>query len=75
VLSGHAHGGIIRLPFTDGLLSPARTFFPTWTAGVYTVGDTTLFVSRGLGNNTKPINGFRLFNRPEAAILELKTAD
>lgn len=71
VLSGHAHGGIIRLPFTDGLLSPARTFFPTWTSGVYTVGDTTLFVSRGLGNNTTPINGFRLFNRPELAVLEL----
>lgn len=75
VLSGHAHGGIIRLPFTDGLLSPARTFFPTWTSGVYTVGDTTLFVSRGLGNNTAPIKGFRLFNRPELAILELSVSD
>ena len=71
VLSGHAHGGIVRLPFTDGLLSPARSFFPTWTSGVYTVGDTTLFVSRGLGNNTVPIHGFRLFNRPELAVLEL----
>ena len=71
VLSGHGHGGIIRLPFTDGLLSPARTLFPTWTAGVYTLGSSTLFVSRGLGNNTVPINGFRLFNRPDLAILEL----
>lgn len=75
VLSGHAHGGIIRLPFTDGLLSPARTFFPTWTSGIYTVGDSTLFVSRGLGNNTVPIKGFRLFNRPEVAVLELKSID
>ena len=72
IFSGHAHGGIIRLPFTDGLLSPARTFFPTWTSGVYTVGETTLFVSRGLGNNTTPIHGFRLFNRPEVAVVELK---
>lgn len=75
VLSGHGHGGIVRLPFTDGLLSPARTLFPTWTAGVYTLGDSTLFVSRGLGNNTVPINGFRLFNRPDLAILELKSID
>ncbi len=75
VMSGHAHGGIIRLPFTDGLLSPGRTFFPTWTSGVYIVGDSTLFVSRGLGNNTEPINGFRLFNRPELAVLELKSTD
>lgn len=71
VLSGHAHGGIIRLPFTDGLLSPARTFFPTWTSGLYSVGDTTLFVSRGLGNNTSPVSGFRLFNRPEVAVVVL----
>jgi predicted MPP superfamily phosphohydrolase len=73
VMSGHGHGGIVRLPFTDGLLSPARTFFPTWTAGLYRVGNTTLFVSRGLGNNTEPINGFRLFNRPDLAVLELKS--
>lgn len=75
VLSGHGHGGIIRLPFTDGLVSPARTFFPTWTAGVYRLEDSTLFVSRGLGNNTVPISGFRLFNRPDLAILELKSTD
>ena len=72
VLSGHGHGGIVRLPFTDGLLGTSRNFFPTWTAGIYTLGDSTLFVSRGLGNNTVPVRGFRLFNRPDLAILELK---
>lgn len=75
VLSGHGHGGIIRLPFTDGLLGTNREFFPTWTAGVYTLDDSTLFVSRGLGNNTVPIKGFRLFNRPELAVLELNSID
>lgn len=73
VLSGHAHGGIVRLPFTDGLLGTDRRFFPTRTAGVYTEGDSTLFVSRGLGNNTTPMPGFRLFNRPDLAVLELHT--
>ena len=71
VISGHAHGGIVRLPFTDGLLGTDRKLFPTWTAGVYSLGDSTLFVSRGLGNNTVPIHGFRLFNRPDLAVLEL----
>ena len=71
VISGHAHGGIVRLPFTDGLLGTDRKLFPTWTAGVYTLGDSTLSVSRGLGNNTVPIHGFRLFNRPDLAVLEL----
>ena len=75
VISGHGHGGIIRLPFTDGLLGTNRQFFPTWTAGVYTLGDSTLFVSRGLGNNTVPIPGFRLFNRPDLAVLELKAGE
>ncbi|MDD6161071.1 MAG: metallophosphoesterase [Oscillospiraceae bacterium] len=72
VFSGHGHGGIVRLPFTDGLLGTNRNFFPTRTAGVYTQGDSTLFVSRGLGNNTVPIRGFRLFNRPDLAVVELR---
>lgn len=71
VFSGHGHGGIIRLPFTDGLVGTNRHLFPTYTSGVYTAGDSTLFVSRGLGNNTVPVRGFRLFNRPEIAVVEL----
>ena len=72
VMSGHGHGGIIRLPFLGGLIGTDRSFFPPWTAGVYTVGDSTLFVSRGLGNNTVPFQGFRVFNRPELAVVTLK---
>lgn len=74
VLSGHGHGGIVRLPFTDGLLGTGRRLFPTWTAGLYTLGESTLFVSRGLGSNTTPIRGFRLFNRPDLAVLVLRAA-
>ena len=72
VMSGHGHGGIVRLPIVGGLMGTDRRFFPPWTAGVYTLGDSTLFVSRGLGNNTVPFQGFRLFNRPELAVLTLK---
>ena len=72
VMSGHGHGGIVRLPFVGGLVGTNRQFFPKWTAGVYTQGDSTLFVSRGLGNNTVPFPGFRIFNRPELAVLTLK---
>ena len=68
VLSGHGHGGIIRLPFTDGLLSTNRTFFPTYTAGLYEANGSCLFVTRGLGNSGP---SFRLFNRPEVAVLTL----
>ncbi len=72
VMSGHGHGGIVRLPFVGGLVGADRRFFPPWTSGVYTVGDSTLFVSRGLGNNTTPFQGFRIFNRPELAVITLK---
>ena len=72
VMSGHGHGGIVRLPFVGGLMGTDRELFPEWTSGVYTLGDSTLFVSRGLGNNTAPTPGFRLFNRPELAVVTLK---
>jgi len=72
VMSGHGHGGIVRLPFAGGLIGTDRRFFPPWTSGVYRLGDSALFVSRGLGNNTVPIKGFRLFNRPELAVVTLK---
>lgn len=71
VLSGHGHGGIIRLPFTDGLLSTERTFFPSYTAGLYEENGSALFVTRGLGNSGST---FRLFNRPEAAVVTLRSS-
>ena len=69
VSSGHGHGGLVRLPFTDGLVSVERTFFPSYTAGFYQAGGADLFVSRGLGNSGRT---FRLFNRPQVAVLTLK---
>ena len=67
-LSGHGHGGIIRLPFTDGLLGTQHNFFPTHTAGIYEENGAALFVSRGLGNVGIT---FRVFNRPQVAVLTL----
>ncbi|MCM1234848.1 MAG: metallophosphoesterase [Ruminococcus flavefaciens] len=72
VMTGHGHGGIVRLPFVGGLVGADRRFFPTWTSGLYTLGDSVMFVSRGLGNNTTPFRGFRVFNRPELAVVTLR---
>ena len=68
VISGHAHGGIIRFPFTDGLISHDLELLPDYTAGLYEANGSALFVSRGLGNAGP---SFRLFNRPEVAVLTL----
>lgn len=69
VVSGHGHGGLIRLPFTDGLVSVERSLFPSFTAGFYESNGAKVFVSRGLGNSG---HTFRLFNRPELAVLTLE---
>lgn len=71
VVSGHGHGGVVRLPFTDGLISTDRTFFPSYTAGLYEENGSTLFVTRGLGNSGPT---FRLFNRPEVAVVIINCA-
>lgn len=69
-LSGHIHGGMIRIPFKGGLLSPEIKFFPKYDAGIYENNDNKMFVSRGLGNGTF---GIRLFNTPEIAVIVLET--
>lgn len=69
VFSGHAHGGQIRLPFVGGLFAPAQGFFPEYTEGVYQSGETSMIVSRGLGNSLFP---FRIGNRPEIVVCDLK---
>lgn len=68
VLSGHAHGGQFRLPFIGGLIAPGQGLFPKYDAGEYTEGNTTMIVSRGIGNSVVPV---RFNNRPEIVIVEL----
>lgn len=68
-ISGHGHGGIIRLPFTDGLISTERTLFPSYTDGFYKANGETVFVSRGVGNSEKLP---RLFNPPQIAVITLR---
>ena len=49
VLSGHVHGGIVRVPGLGGILSPERKFFPRYTKGVYQSGNCYMNVSAGIG--------------------------
>lgn len=72
VLSGHAHGGQIRLPFLGGLVAPDQGIFPKYTSGIYIENNTTMIVSRGLGNSIIPI---RIFNRPEVVIVKLQRTE
>lgn len=68
VLSGHAHGGIVQIPFLGGLYAPNQGVFPIYTSGKHTLNDTTMIISQGIGNSSIP---FRLFNRPQVVSLTL----
>ena len=68
VFSGHAHGGQFRLPFLGGLVAPGQGLFPTYDAGRFDAENTTMLVSRGLGNSIIPI---RFHNRPEIVVVEM----
>ncbi len=69
VFSGHAHGGQVRLPFTQGLIAPDQGFFPKLTSGLHEKNGKFLMISRGLGN---PLKYPRFFNAPEIVVLTLK---
>lgn len=69
VLTGHVHGGQFRF-FGVGLVSPDEGLFPTYHAGVYTEANTTMVVSRGLGESILPL---RLFNGPELIVIHLSS--
>lgn len=71
VFSGHAHGGQFRLPLIGGLVAPNQGFFPKYDAGRFDEENTTMIVSRGVGNSIIP---FRINNPPEIVAVELKYA-
>lgn len=72
VLSGHAHGGIVRLPFIGGLLDVHRRLGAEYEKGIYEENNTVMIVSRGLGNS---IVVPRFLNRPELVCVTLLSID
>ena len=68
VVSGHVHGGIVRLPVLGGVLSPNMTLFPKYDGGRFVCGKTTMILSRGLGTHTIPV---RVFNPGELVVITL----
>ena len=69
VFSGHAHGGQFRLPFVGGLVAPNQGFFPKFDEGRFSEENTTMIVSRGVGNSIIPV---RFNNRPEIVLVTLR---
>lgn len=68
VLSGHVHGGLMRLPLLGGVVSPAFRLFPKYDGGLFEGKKGKMILSRGLGTHTLPI---RIFNPGELIVVEL----
>lgn len=72
-LSGHTHGGQVRLPFYGALVTLAR-FGKRFESGLYRLGATTLYVSRGLGVEGGLAPKVRFLCRPEIVVFDLLPA-
>lgn len=66
-LSGHLHGGIVRLPFFGGLVSPQMRLFPRYDKGMFSKGEKKLITSAGLGSHTVKL---RINNPPELVVID-----
>ena len=74
VLSGHNHGGFVRLPLIGGVIASNFRLFPKYSAGIYKSKDykSTMILSKGLGTHSIK---FRLFNKPEIMVLTFKPTE
>lgn len=70
VISGHAHGGQWRIPFTQqGICSPQQGIFPKYTSGIHHLHHSDLIISRGMSRAYHGIP--RLYNSPEIVVVDL----
>jgi len=67
-LSGHYHGGVIRLPVIGGVINPKYHLFPKYDYGIYEKNGSSMLVGSGLGQHTIPV---RWFNTPELVVVDL----
>lgn len=73
VLSGHAHGGQVRIPFfLNGLFSPNQGWFPKYAGGMYVHEEFNHIVSRGVSFNLRLP---RIFNPPEIVVIDIKSTE
>lgn len=68
VLSGHVHGGLVRLPFLGGVIAPNLHLFPKYDGGKFQKDQTTMIVSRGLGIHSVE---FRMWNTAELVVVRI----
>lgn len=70
ILSGHTHGGQVRLPFVGAVVAPGQGFFPKYDKGVFPLEHgTTLYIDSGVGTSVWPL---RFMNRSQITLLTIQ---
>lgn len=69
VLSGHVHGGIMKLPVLGGVIAPSLHLFPEYDGGIFHKNKSTMLLSRGMGVHSIPL---RFFNPAELHIVTVE---
>ncbi len=68
VCSGHNHGGLVKLPFIGGVISPRFRIFPKYDYGVFEKENTNMVLTSGLGAHSIKI---RVNNIPELVVIDI----
>ncbi|OZU87127.1 hypothetical protein CIL03_18250 [Virgibacillus indicus] len=69
ILSGHTHGGQVRLPFIGALVAPDQGFLPKFDKGTFKIGqDQYLYIDSGLGTSVAPI---RFLNKSQLSLIKI----
>jgi len=66
VLSGHTHGGQVRLPFIGALIAPGQGYFPKYTKGFYKINKNIVYIDSGAGTSSFPV---RFLNRSQVSLI------
>lgn len=69
ILSGHLHGGVVRLPGLGGVITPQFRLFPKYSGELTVKDGKSVVVSKGLGTHTIKI---RFLNPAEMVVLHLQ---
>lgn len=69
ILSGHTHGGQVRLPFIGAIYAPNQGWFPKLDKGTYRIaGERYLYIDSGLGTSHLPI---RFLNKSQMSLIKI----
>jgi len=68
-LTGHTHGGQVRLPVIGAFYAPNQGLLPKYNKGLYEKNGKYMIISSGIGTTGLPL---RTFNKPELVIIKLK---